>query len=305
MKFSVVIPSYNSGNYIEDTIQSLAGQTYIDFEVIIVDDNSSDDSFLLAKRLISRFGINGSVIKKPKGSAKGVSAARNFGVDQASGDWILFLDSDDLFHSRKIEFINKLIAEKPSIDFFYHPVVFFDEEEKPNDIIGLPLLKDKPEAEIYDENFVVTSSVSIKKSVFCELGGFSELLNGVEDYHLWLKIFDSRSTHFLPNCLTFYRIRYRSLMNGRKLTYYVNQNLQLVKRIDFLSQTKVYRVKYYLFDRVMNYYSNSSIRNYGFGSFISGVFRLLLAGYIQVAFSLFISKSREFLLRQMSRVIKL
>src|SRR5688572_21777346 len=94
--FSVVIPSFNTAPFIGETLESLAAQTYRDFEVLVVDDGSNDDSVRIATDRIAALGLRGSVTSRPAQLPKGVSSCRNLGVAQSKGAWVAFLDGDDL-----------------------------------------------------------------------------------------------------------------------------------------------------------------------------------------------------------------
>ena len=112
-RFSVVIPLYNKEPYIKDCLDSIMSQTFSDFEVVIVDDGSTDNSVDLVKRLYPSDKVR--IIQKING---GPSSARNKGVQEAKGEWIVFLDADDLFLPNALENFNKLIIENGNIDFF-------------------------------------------------------------------------------------------------------------------------------------------------------------------------------------------
>src|SRR5690349_9691286 len=93
---SVVIPSFNYGRFLRETVESVLAQTYSPVEIIVVDDGSTDDT----KERLARF--EGRIRYIHKANA-GLSAARNTGIKHARGDWIAFLDADDLWHRQKLE----------------------------------------------------------------------------------------------------------------------------------------------------------------------------------------------------------
>lgn len=101
MKLSVIIPVYNGEAYLEECLQSVAAQTYRDFEAIVVNDGSSDSSLEIAKGMARR----DSRFKILTTANRGVSAARNTGLDVAEGDFVTFVDADDLLYTRALEFL--------------------------------------------------------------------------------------------------------------------------------------------------------------------------------------------------------
>ena len=113
---SIIIPVYNVEDYIEDTLASVLNQTYRDFEVILVDDGSVDRSIEYAERVFQKYNFNKYIILKEKNSGQGI--ARNYGMDFARGDWIFFMDSDDLLNKRTLEIMtSKLIDSQTDMVF--------------------------------------------------------------------------------------------------------------------------------------------------------------------------------------------
>ncbi|WP_208346680.1 glycosyltransferase family 2 protein, partial [Aetokthonos hydrillicola] len=96
-KVSVVVPAYNVGSYIQDTLIGLERQSFRDFEVIIVDDGSSDDTAVVVQTFIER-DSRFKLLQKQNG---GLSSARNYGIHHACGEYIALLDGDDIYHPDK------------------------------------------------------------------------------------------------------------------------------------------------------------------------------------------------------------
>lgn len=112
MKFSIIIPVYNAEKYIENAVYSILKQNFDDYEVILVDDGSSDQSCVIVDKLIASH----SRVKGRHISNHGVSFARNVGVDMATGDYILFMDSDDRYEEGILSSLSKKLNTYPDID---------------------------------------------------------------------------------------------------------------------------------------------------------------------------------------------
>jgi len=109
---SVIIPVYNSEKYVSESIRSVLSQTYTDYEIIIVNDGSTDDS----TSIIKGFGSRVKVLEQPN---LGAAAARNLGVKRSEGEFLAFLDSDDLWVEQKLEWQVSSLLEEPDIDMSF------------------------------------------------------------------------------------------------------------------------------------------------------------------------------------------
>lgn len=161
---SVVIPAYNAAEFIGETIESALSQTYPVSEIIVVDDGSSDKTAVVA----SAFPAT-RVIHRPNG---GQAAARNTGIQAASGEWIAFLDHDDVWDSRKTEI--QLECAAPGIGVIHgnrFEAITFG-------------------ALWHRQAHITPSGAMVRRQTLAEVGGFEESRNlmGVEDLNLWLRI---------------------------------------------------------------------------------------------------------------------
>lgn len=112
MRFSVVIPLYNKEHYIVNTIQSVLNQTFQDYELIVVDDGSKDNSYEVAKT------VHSERINLIHQENQGVAVARNTGVENANGEYIAFLDADDCWYPNYLQVLSNLIDQFPESDIF-------------------------------------------------------------------------------------------------------------------------------------------------------------------------------------------
>lgn len=200
---SVVIPSYMHGHLIGRALQSLLDQTYQDWEAIVVDNHSSDQTELVvAKAADPR-------IRLVKIRNNGIIAAsRNQGIREARGAWIAFLDSDDWWAAEKLqECVNRMGED---VDLIYHDLeisrdkaTLFGARRIKARHLRNPVLIDL----LVNGNAIANSSVVVRKSVLAEIGGLNESRDIVacEDYHGWLKIAElGKHFCYIPKSLGYY-----------------------------------------------------------------------------------------------------
>jgi glycosyltransferase involved in cell wall biosynthesis len=292
--FSIVIPCFNSEAYIHDTLQSLAAQTFQDFEILVIDDGSTDHSVPIAKRFLDKYHLPGVVVERPETAPKGVANCRNIGIQMAKGDWICFLDSDDLFLPEKLQItFEQIRMHGDQCAAYTHGVRRF--EDATGKTLSEMIVKSNPEPEdifpnLLTVNQVTTSATTIKKTLLQELGGFDITLHGIEDYMMWLRVAKRTKWQYTPLLLTEYRIRTQSLMGGRELSYYVTQNTNLmraVKKTGEFSEDEIQAIDHHMFDSVMYYYAMVSLNHRGWPDFMKGLSALVWRGRLKLALRLF------------------
>lgn len=212
-KISVVIPLFNKGPNILDTIESAIDQTLPAEEILIIDDGSTDKAERLVTALILSDPKYQSVrlISQKNG---GVSSARNLGVELSIGNYVAFLDADDIWETHFLEEISTLIDDFPQAKAYatrYQKVVAGEQYVD-------PLIRDHGElnqAKILNDYFAIsakgdlpfmTSSVCIEKGLFDALGGFPLNETMGEDQDLWAKIALNAEMVVSPKILAFYHL---------------------------------------------------------------------------------------------------
>lgn len=180
---SVIIPNYNQGHYVSDAIQSVLDQTFRSFEIIVVDDGSTDNS----QEVIARFGDQVRYIWQEN---RGLSGARNTGIRAAKGQWIGLLDADDLWLPTFLETMMEISKRHAEAVVFYANASYINEE-------GIELrqntgAKFPPEDAFYETllraNFLIPSTILIHKPTIMEAGLFDENYRACEDWDLWLRL---------------------------------------------------------------------------------------------------------------------
>lgn len=198
---SVVIPSLNAASYIRAAIDSALAQTHPVREVIVVDGGSKDGT----RELVATYGEPVRLIDQSRTGRNGIAAARNLGIDAASGEWVAFLDADDWWDPGKTAEQFRSLGKCPraalsytGVCFVYHP-----SGERHN---HLPRGPKEIWPRLRWKNELGTSTVIVKRSVLVELGGFREDLASCEDWEMWVRLRLHNDFVCCPSPLSFYRI---------------------------------------------------------------------------------------------------
>lgn len=221
-RVSVVIPAYNAAAFIEETLDGVAAQTYRDFEVVVVDDGSSDDTQAVVDAYLRRSKLPGKCIRQAN---KKIAGARNTGIAAARGELIALLDHDDAWFPNRLERGIAVFDAPPEVD-----LVCSDENvtEKGRFLRvhrNGPLAADMYERLLFGGNALSPSAVIVRKSKIDEVGGFRENpeFNTVEDYDLWMRLAKVSRFRFLPEVLGEYHFEERGA--SRRIVYH-HENLE-------------------------------------------------------------------------------
>lgn len=199
IKFSVIIPAYNSAWCIKKSIDSVLHQTFIDFEIVVIDNYSEDNTLNIIRNYqddrIRVFQIHNNGI---------IAASRNKGIREAMGEWICFLDSDDCWTENKLEECSRMTD---NYDLIYHNLRGITANGKRPFKLGFPPKEDVYMQILCTGNIISNSSVCVRKSILCEIGLLSEdpTIVGVEDCDCWLRIAAAKKRFgFIPKVLGYY-----------------------------------------------------------------------------------------------------
>jgi len=208
---SVVIPAYNAAPWIAETLDSVLAQTFLDFEVIVVDDGSSDKT----PEVVAGYGSRVRYLRKENG---GAASARNVGIRAARGSYIAFVDADDLWLPEKLQLQMDLFSRHPDLAWVYSDAIVFDQES------GQEAFKTSDVTKLYAGdilrplllfNFIASPTPVIRRDVLGTAGYFDELrdLHGSEDWNMWLWIAAKYQVRFVERPLAKYR-RHATSMTG-------------------------------------------------------------------------------------------
>jgi glycosyltransferase involved in cell wall biosynthesis len=210
---SVIIPAYNQGHYLPAAIQSVLDQTYAAFEILVVDDGSTDNS----REVVAQF--TDPRVYYLYQENRGLSGARNTGIRHARGDYLSYLDSDDQFLPQKLSLQVAALHEQPTVDFVAGQAVPIDEQGQQVGKIfddGLPA----NEIDLLLGNPLHVGSVLLRRSRQAQVGFFDENLRSYEDWDMWLRLArQGCRMAWLPQPVSLYRFhRAQMTRDGQQMT---------------------------------------------------------------------------------------
>jgi glycosyltransferase involved in cell wall biosynthesis len=270
-KVSVIVPCYNQSLFLWDSVQSIIDQTHNNWECIIVNDGSTDNSEETALELIKR----DARIKYFKKENGGLSSARNYGIEQSSGNFILPLDADDKIHSTYLEKGIKYFADQ-KVKVVYCEAEYFGERQGKLD------LPEFSRSNIAEWNMIFCTAL-FRRSDFDAAGGYNLNMNfGWEDWNLWIAILKKGGDVIkIPEVLFYYRIKEQSMLTSLQGSRKQKMFMQLyLNHQDFFD-------KYY--DEPTDIFDNHrSLKNYckaleADNTFLKGILKLKPASYIALA----------------------
>ncbi|MER2998306.1 glycosyltransferase family 2 protein [Pontibacter populi] len=195
---SIIVPCFNQGQYLRGALDSIFSQSYDQWECIIVNDSSTDETELVAKSYIKK----DNRFKYIKTAGIGVSAVRNEGIKVASGQYILPLDGDDKIAPIYLEKAIEAFRKFPDLSLVYGEAEFFGERS------GVWNLPNYNYYDLLFNNLMYCSAI-FKREDFNKIGGYStEMVHGLEDWDLWLRLLNKKSKVLkLPEVVFYYRIK--------------------------------------------------------------------------------------------------
>ena len=189
---SVIVPCYNHGEFLADALDSVRAQSWRDWECIVVDDGSTDDT----RNVATAFLETDARFKYIHQSNQGLSAARNAGISVCKGSYVQFLDSDDMLQERKLEAQITYLQKHPEIDIVYGNVRYFKEPVALHSSVDESKHRRMPQVSgagvqilypLLQRNIMVVNAPLLRKSVINDVDGFDQTLNGYEDWDYWIR----------------------------------------------------------------------------------------------------------------------
>lgn len=240
---SVIIPSYNYGQFIGTTLKCLQAQTFGNWECLVIDDGSTDNT----AEVVARFTKADPRIKFFRQQNRRQAAARNHGLAQMTGDYVQFLDADDLIEHQKFEQQVAYLENHPDVDIIYGSVRYF-RSETPSERLYTSWGDDKPWmpevsgrgkkvlAALVERNIMVINSPLIRRDVIDRVGCFDEELTPAEDWDYWMRCAAAGVTfqfEDLPGTLAL--VRWHPVSSSRDRRRMYTSMLRMRQKLESLS----------------------------------------------------------------------
>src|SRR5690606_14626259 len=214
--FSVVISLYNKEKHIQSTIESVLAQTFVDFEIVVVNDGSTDGSEAVV------MGIEDERIRYYSRENKGASGGRNAAILKATGTYIALLDADDLWELNYLETIHTLILSYPNEQVFATAVTIETTGDNKPSVYSIQDIQEHITYVLnyfessYINTLLTSSSTVVHKSVFEKVGIYNTTIKSGQDIDMWIRIGINYKIVFINKHLVTYRYGKQSLSNRTK-----------------------------------------------------------------------------------------
>jgi glycosyltransferase involved in cell wall biosynthesis len=261
--FSVILPTFNSANFLNKALDSLINQKYQKFEVIASDDGSKDDTVKILNsysNLFKKKKINFIIIKN---THLGAGNARNQAILKSKYNWLAFLDSDDVWHIDKLfKMFKKIKKNKKNNCIIHNEIkVNLNYTKKYFNYTDMFSAKEKIFKQIFLKNFLSPSSLCIKKSLVEKYGMFDITLFNAQDYDLWLKIGDELKIMKVNSYLTYYYERKGSI-SSKPYLFRLRNILKIISRYNKQVSTVDYYYKVFRLFISKEWFKNLSDKIY-------------------------------------------
>lgn len=262
VKISIIIPCYNHGKYLEDCINSISQQSFKDWEAVIIDDGSTDDTAAIAKKLIS------DKVHYVFQQNKGLSGARNTGIEHSTGKFIVPLDADDKLEPQALEKCITEFNKNPDLLIVYGNSKKFGTEETESELLPDFSLKD-----LLLSNRLFCTAMYQRKDIGTEIRYDENMKGGYEDWEFWIQLkskFPARPIKKIEGILFYYRSHEVSMIKEiskdnakkEKLFDYMFEKHQAQYRKFYPSYIQLLNRKTFYEHKLENIYNSKFYRTY-------------------------------------------
>ena len=215
---SIITPTYNRASYLPETIRSALGQTYTNFELIIVDDGSEDDTCSVLEPFLADTRVRYFYQKN-----QGQSVARNVAIAQSSGGLIAFLDSDDVWKPDKLEKQVAVFEAYPDVDIVHGDEAVIDERSVVISRKNMARHSGFITRQLLADNSVSITTALVKRRCFEEMGCFDVSVGVADDYELWLRFSARYRFHYEPGIVASYRVMADQISSDKYRRFEANE----------------------------------------------------------------------------------
>jgi len=240
MKFSIIIPCRNAERYVRQSLLSVANQSFAPHEMIIVDDHSEDASLEIVKS-------SGVDVRLVHTNGLGVSGARNAGIDVAEGDWLAFLDADDIWYPNHLSRARELIGKNEVVGYINHYDYLSlngqNFKKKPCKISLLTVgcgIEEYVDLYVKYGHFVGMSACIVERKIALEIGGFDENLARRSDIEFWLRLIYNKRWLFDPIVSSAYRKGAPNSLSSDKASAKLYRFVAFLKQQELINNSSTY-----------------------------------------------------------------
>ncbi len=209
---SVIIPAYNAADLVPEAIDSVRRQTYQDFEVLVVDDGSTDGTWEVLQDLAAHW----DKLRVFRAEHRGLAAARNLAVSHMRGQYIALLDADDLWTDTKLDRCMQFLREHPDLSIVYTPMAPIRMDGTPMEGHSKPCLSGRITTELFESIFVHDPAAVFHRRVIDQCGGFDESLPVCVGHEFWLRVSTAFAFGLIDEPLALRRWSERSLTRSNR-----------------------------------------------------------------------------------------
>ena len=217
-RVSVITPTFNRAGFIEEAVASVLAQTVSDFEMLIVDDGSTDNT----REVLEPYLEDGRV-RYFYQENQGQSVARNRGLVESRGQYLCFIDSDNAWETDKLERQLTFMDEHPEVDVVYGDIITIDEGSHEIGRDNMSRFSGQITGSLLRDNFVSINTSMVRRHCFDQMGGFNEKDRLAEDYDLWLRYSTRFNFHYLPGYFARYRVMADQISSDKTARFWANE----------------------------------------------------------------------------------
>ena len=217
---SIITPTYNRADFIEETVKSVLGQTVEDFEFLIVDDGSDDNTKAVLEPYLTDERISYFYQKN-----QGQSVARNLGLANSRGRFICFLDSDNAWLPDKLKRQISVMQKNPDVDIVYGDGIIIDEQSQEVSRNNIRRYSGHIAPQMLKDNCVSMNTAMARRRCFEELGGMSGKRRVADDYDLWLRFSAKYKFLYVPEYFAKYRVMEDQISSDKRRRLETNERI--------------------------------------------------------------------------------